>query len=164
MRKYKVIFIVIFLSLTSYLLFYMWEFSSKNSNFFFKCESDVTYDIYNEGQRSNIDALYVLMLGKENQGVLHISGVYNEHNKKLELDRTYYFTYQYSNKVGIYTILISKERTSKFDSVNSDIFHTNFLPEIPGEKTYIKVTSPEKDIYFFEALSYPLFMCTKSNI
>ncbi|ELE9247844.1 hypothetical protein RM352_004280 [Enterobacter kobei] len=125
-----------------------------------KCEADVRYDVFEEGQQHTLDALYVLALGARNQGFLHITGVLSSKGKKEDIDRTYSFTFKKNGKVGLYGIQIFKEKVSAYDGVDSNFFHTYFLPDKPGEELYIKASSPDNGLYLFEGFSYPFFMCT----
>ncbi|HFS8112842.1 TPA: hypothetical protein ACH2I9_004200 [Enterobacter asburiae] len=128
-----------------------------------KCEADVRYDVFEDGEQHTLDALYVLALGTKKQGFLHITGVLNSKGKKVDIDRTYNFTLKKNGKVGLYGIQIFKEKVSSYDDVDSDFFHTYFLPDKPGEELYIKASSPDTGLYLFEGFSYPFFMCNSGS-
>lgn len=162
MRKYKIILpamisIVLILAAALGLMFYK---NDRQDVFIQKCEADVRYNVYDDGEQHSLDALYVLAMNAKNQGFLHITGVINHNGKKENIDRTYNFTFKKNGKVGLYSIQIFKEKVSLYDSVDSGFFHTYFLPDRPGEDLYIKASSPDKGLYFFEGFSYPFFMCS----
>jgi hypothetical protein len=125
-----------------------------------KCEADVRYDVYADGQQHTLDALYVLVVDARNKGFLHITGVLNSEGKKKDIDRTYSFTFKKNEKVGLYGIKILNEKVSLYDGVDSNYFHAYFSPYKPGDDLYIKASSPDEGLYFFQGFSYPFFMCT----
>lgn len=128
-----------------------------------KCEADVLYKIYENGEQHTLDALYVLALSARNQGFLHVTGVLSRNGKKEEIDRTYNFTFKKSGKVGLYGVQISREKISTYDSVDSVFFHTYFFPYRPGEDLYIKSQYLEDNLYLFEGFSYPFFICNEGG-
>jgi|SRR5690606_4337188 len=162
MRQYKIIlsgiisFAIILAAIVSYMLYK----KPLHDVLILKCEADVRYDVFEEGKQHTLDALYVLALGTRNQGFLHITGVLNSKGKKEDIDRTYNFTFKKNGEVGLYGIKIFKEKVSSYDGVDSNFFHTYFLPDRPGEDLYIKAISPDNGLYLFGGFSYPFFMCS----
>ncbi|EMJ5884531.1 hypothetical protein RVX78_004591 [Enterobacter cloacae] len=162
MRKYKILLsgmISLAVILAAAVGFMLYK-NPRNDVLIQKCEADVRYDVYEEGELHTLDALYVLAVGPRNQGFLHITGVLNSKGKKKDIDRTYSFTFKENGKVGLYGIQIFKEKVSSYDGVDSNIFHDYFLPDKPGEELYIKASSPDGGLYLFQGFSYSFFMCT----
>lgn len=164
MRKHKVVLstiaAIIVITIAGAALF---NFYNNRDSFIFKCEADVRYDV-NDGQNlSSIDALYVLAIGPDKKGFLHIAGVVKKNGNKIDLNRAYDFSYSKKGQVDFYNVLITKERVSIYDDVDNDYFQKTFLPERPGLSINIKARKLKDNIYIFDGFTYTHFICTKSS-
>lgn len=152
---------MIFLTLACSFIFYWFFFKAKSQDsFFFKCESDVLYDVHYIDGNVTLDASYALVLGKGRNGFLQINGVVKKDGHKSNVDRIYYFNYEKNEKVGVYKVKFFREKIRASDTTNTQLFHSNFLPDKPGEEVYIKASYIEYNVYFIEGFSSPYFMCT----
>lgn len=160
MRKFKIILpSVIVLSCFIFLLLIVFTYPKKGT-YVFKCDADVRYDVKDEDGVTAIDALYVLSLGSDNKGFLHMTGVVKKEGSKKELNRTYYFDYTKNNKIDYYKIFVTEEKISVFDGVDSANFHKTFLPEKPGQPFYIKANKVRDNLYVFNGFSYTHLLCS----
>lgn len=159
MRKYKIILSsVALLCSFGIFLFTVIKFYKKDS-YVYKCESDVRFDVSENGKTSSIDALYVLTLGQKKNGFIHMTGVVKVDGKKLDLNRTYYFDYTKNEKIDVYNFLIKKEDVSVYDSVDSKFFQETFLPEKPGASVYIKPGKIKDNLFIFDGFGYTHMIC-----
>lgn len=133
---------------------------AKNDAYVFKCDADVQYYVDDGNETSSIDALYVLTLGANKKGFLHMSGVVKRAGEKLDLSRTYYFDYVHNEKINVYKALITEEKVSIFDAVDSAYFQKTFLPDKPGSSVYIKAAKIRENLYIFDGFSYTHLLCS----
>lgn len=163
MRKLKIVLKTLIFLLTLVMAVVLFkEYNLFNKNVVIrKCEADVLYDVYEGNVKLTLDVLYVLAFEQKNKGFLHVSGVLNKDGEKIDLDRTYYFSLENNKKIGFYSIKIDREKISAFDFVDSKLLYEKFLPK-PGEDYYIKATSPNKELLFFEGLVFPFFICASN--
>lgn len=162
MRKHKILFSTVTILFTLTITGYFFYKNQEINGYTFKCEADVKYNVNDSIDTFSIDALYVLTLSRDGKGLLHMSGVVNRMGKKLDLNRTYYFDYTKHEKIGIYKILINREKVSVYDVVDNQFFHETFLPEKPGSEFYIKATNIKDNLYIFEGFSYTHLLCASS--
>lgn len=120
------------------------------------------YDVRYSDGNVTLDAVYALVLGKGRNGFLQVNGVVKKDGHKSNVDRIYYFNFEKNEKVGVYKVKIFREKISTSDTTNSQLFHSRFLPDKPGEDVYIKASNIEDNIYFIEGFSSPYFMCTEN--
>ncbi|CND13648.1 Uncharacterised protein [Yersinia intermedia] len=162
MRKHKILLATVSLLAIIAILGYFFSKNQKNNTYAFKCEADVKYDVDDTRGVSSIDALYVLTLGTDGKGLLHMSGVVRQMGQKLDLNRTYYFDFTKHEKIDIYKALITEEKVSVYDAVDNQFFHETFLPEKPGSYLYIKARKIKENLYIFDGFSYTHLLCASS--
>ncbi|WP_447876447.1 hypothetical protein [Serratia fonticola] len=161
MRKLKILLSVITaLASITVLVFVVFKHPKKDS-YVFKCEADVQYDVDDGDEKSSIDALYVLTLDRNKKGFLHMSGVVKRAGQKYDLRRTYYFDYSKNEKVDVYNVLITEEKTSIYDAVDSQFFHKTFMPEKPGSSIHIKAGKIKDNLYIFDGFTYTHLLCSE---
>lgn len=160
MRKYKVVLSAV-AAITALMILgiLLFNFYNKRDALIFKCEADVRYDVDDGLSISSIDALYVLAIDANKKGFLHISGVVKNNGGKLDLNRTYDFSYSKNDKVDFYNVLIIKERVSVYDDIDNAFFHKTFLPEKPGSSINIKARRLKDNLYLFDGFTYTHFIC-----
>jgi len=160
MRKFKVIFPTVIAFLAMAISIFTYIKYQKKEAYVFKCDADVRYDVKDENGVATIDALYVLSLGSDRKGFLHMTGVVKRDGIKNDLNRTYYFDYTKNTKIDIFKMLITEEKVSVFDGVDSAFFHETFLPEKPGQSVYIKANRLRDNLYVFNGFSYTHLLCS----
>ena len=160
MRKHKILLSAVTALVSLAVLVFVFFKSPKKDSYVFKCEADVRYDVDNGDEASSIDALYVLTLGRNKKGFLHMSGVVKRGGGKFDLSRTYYFDYAQNEKINVYKVLITEEKKSIYDAVDSQFFHETFMPEKPGSSMYIKAGKIRDNLYVFDGFTYTHLLCS----
>lgn len=124
-----------------------------------RCDSEQIVTINNGNIAARMDAYVSVFLYKKNTGMIKSMGVISINNVDFQLNRTMYFSYQFENDTGIYSIKVHEENVNSNDTVSSSVYHAYFLPEKIGSTFFITIKKIKNNALLVSGLAYPYFVC-----
>ncbi|MDE1496345.1 hypothetical protein [Xenorhabdus bovienii] len=144
------------------LLFEVINVSNKKNNIEIRCAGELTSRRkVNNTDLANLNEKFFLFLYDNGTGFLTQKGVLSIGNKNYIMDREVNVNYTDFDKDHIYTFQIINVKLRANDNIPSTV-ETIFpiLGRVPLS-SYLNITSVDKDLYIFNELSGPLFLCKR---
>lgn len=123
------------------------------------CDSEQVIIVSNSQKEAKLDAHYSLIFNPDNTGLLRAVGAVNINEDYYTLNRVLYFNYIKEDSGKIHKVTVTEEKVNRTDNLSTDIFHTYFLPEKPGDSFFAVIKDLNENALFVRGLTYPYFIC-----
>ncbi|MGL5388499.1 MAG: FidL-like protein [Enterobacterales bacterium] len=123
------------------------------------CDSEQIITISNSKEEAKLDALYSLIFNHDNTGLLRAVGAVSINGEYYGLNRVLHFNYVKERSGKMYKFTITEEKINRADTLSTELFHTYFLPEKPGDSFFAGIKNLNENAIFVRGLTYPYFIC-----